>query len=133
MKIAVATEDKVNVGQHFAGSPYIMVITVENGEIVKREIRENIGHSEFAGEESHPQTDETGRHGFGEKAEERHKKQLEILNDCDVLISGMMGTGAYNFFKDSGLDVITTDVKSIDEVISLYTQGKLKHMEQRLD
>jgi predicted Fe-Mo cluster-binding NifX family protein len=133
MKIAVATEDKVRVGAHFGACPYIAVFTVEHGEITKMEVREKPGHQRFAAEETHPQTNDEGKHGFGPDAESRHRLMYGLVTDCDVVIAGLMGIGAHEFFRDAGLEVITTDVREIDEVLSLYLKGKLKHLESRLD
>lgn len=133
MNIGVATEDKINVGEHFGGSSCIIVAIVENGKIVNKEERHLPGHEEFAKSEHHPQTSESGKHGFGLLAEKRHKIQLEVFKDCDVLITGLIGTGAYNFFKNAGIEVIATDIKGIDDVISLCAQGKLEHTESLMD
>ncbi len=133
MKIAVVTEDKVHVGEHFGGSPYIVVATVEAGEIVNREERHNPGHDEFATEEHHPQTSPEGTHGFGSEAEKRHKMQLDIIEDCDVLVVDRMGTGAYNLFTDAGIKVIATDVKEIDKIFDLFASGELSEKNPDLD
>lgn len=132
MKIAIASNDKINVEDHFGGSN-IVVVTVEDGKIVNKELREKVGHNDYATEEHHPQTDASGKHGFGPKSGERHKSMFETFKDCQILISGMMGTGAYEYFNNAGLAVILTDVKNIDEAVSLYVEGKLEHKASRLD
>ena len=133
MKIAVATDDKMRVSDHFGGSPFIIVATVENGRVVKREVRDKPGHQGFSGEESHPQTDEKGRHGFGPDAEWRHNTIFNVFKDCESLVVGMIGTGAYNHFTSSGVRVIATDVKDVDEAIDLYIKGNLDHLPKMVD
>lgn len=133
MKIAVLTDDKKHVAEHFGSGAFIIVATVEGGKVIKEEERSNPGHDEFAKSEHHPQTDDRGKHGFGAEAEARHKMILEAFKDCDVLIVNMIGTGAYNFFTNSGLKVVATDVKDIDEAIALHVQGKLQHTETHVD
>ena len=133
MKIAVAADDKNNVAEHFGGSSLTIVATVEGGEVIKKRERTKPGHDEFAKWEHYPQTDEKGRHGFGPEAEKRHEMMLDDLKDCDALIVNRIGTGAYNFFTNAGIKVIATDVKKIEDAISLYTQGKLKHLDSHVD
>jgi len=132
VKIAVVSEDKVNVSEHLGGAPYFVVVNVEDGKVTGKEEREKPGHKKFASEEEHPLTDEKGHHGIGPQATERHKQMYEIIKDCEVLIAGRMGFGAYEDMTSFGLKVIATDVKTIDEAISLYVEGKLEHQKDRI-
>jgi len=132
MKIAVASGDKKTVSEHFGGAPYFVVVEVEGEKIINRETRNKLGHKELAEEEAHPQTGQEGGHGFTPTASKRHKDIAETVKDCKVIIAGRMGLGAYEDLRDSGLEVITTDVKEIDQVVSLYVKDKLSHMAERL-
>ncbi|HPA13743.1 MAG TPA: NifB/NifX family molybdenum-iron cluster-binding protein [Desulfobacterales bacterium] len=133
MKIAFATDDKTNIAEHFGGSDFIIVATIEGGRIVNKEVREKPGHHTFSGKESHPQTDERGRHGFGAEAEQRHMAIFDIFKDCESLIVNMIGTGACKHFTSSGVRVIATDVKNIDEAIERYIDRRLNHLETHVD
>ena len=132
MKIAIAIEDETSVSEHLGGAPYFMVVTVENDKIVNKEMREKPGHKDYADEEEHPQLDEKGRHGFGPNASERHKKIHETINDCNILIAGRMGYGAYMDMQSFGMEVVVSDVKDIEEAVSLYLDKKLSHKEDRI-
>jgi len=99
---------------------------------VGREIVEKLGHEELIEEEDSPQIDAGGRHGFTPTASERHKDLAITLADCRAVIARGMGLGAYEDLKGSGLEVIVTDVKDIDEAVSLYIRGKLTHLPDRL-
>ena len=132
MKRAIPTEDEKNVSEHFGGAPYFLVATVEGKEIVNRERRKKPGHEEFATDEAHPQTDEKGRHGFSPIASERHKEIKDIIKDCELVITGRIGLGAHTDMKNFGIKVIATEVKSIDEAVSLWTQGNLSHIKDRV-
>ncbi|MCK5544420.1 MAG: hypothetical protein KAI35_04325 [Desulfobulbaceae bacterium] len=133
MKIAIATDDKKSIAEHFGRSAFILVATVEDGKVVNKEERERARHPFFADDEHHPQINKKGRHGFGPKAEESHGKMFDGFKDCEVLIVNMIGIGAYNYFLSSGVMVIATDVKNIDEAVDLYINGKLNHIEIQLD
>ena len=50
------------------------------------------------------------------------------ISNCDVLIAGGMGAGAYESFKSAGLNVILTDHMDIEETISSYAKGELKNL-----
>lgn len=50
------------------------------------------------------------------------------IGDCDVLIAGGMGAGAYESFKAAGLDVILTDIAWIEEAVTALMEGKLRNL-----
>jgi len=132
MKVAIPTEDRENVSEHFGRSPNFLVITVEGKEIVSREMRKKPGHEEFAVTETRPQTDEKGRHGFGILASKRHDEIKETIKDCELVIAGRIGLGAYTDMKNYGIKVVATDVEEIDKAIFLYLKDNLPHMEDRV-
>ena len=132
MKIAIPTEDKNLISEHFGGAPYFMVITTKNNYITNKEVINKPGHKKFASIELAPQIDEKGRHGMGLTATERHKKIREVIKDCDVIIAGRMGFGAYKDFQNFGMKVIITDIKPIDLAVLLYLENKLINLEDRI-
>ena len=132
MKIAIASDDKQKVSEHFGSAPYLIVLELEKGAILKEEVRGKTGHSELAKEELHPQTGKEGHHGFTAVASRRHKNIAEVVKDCKAIIAGRMGLGAYEDLRDLGFEVITTDLKDIKEVATLYAKGELSHSSERL-
>jgi predicted Fe-Mo cluster-binding NifX family protein len=48
MKIAAITDDGKTISLHFGRAPYYQVLTVENGQILERELRNKLGHTYFA-------------------------------------------------------------------------------------
>ena len=123
MKIAAITEDGVTISQHFGRAPYYAVLTVEKGEIVKREMRDKLGHLHFVGEEE--RLDESGRHGFGSGAEDRHARMAAAITDCQVLLCRGMGWGAYESMKQAGITPIVTDIAEIDAAAQAYLDGTI--------
>ncbi|MDP8214754.1 MAG: NifB/NifX family molybdenum-iron cluster-binding protein [Candidatus Euphemobacter frigidus] len=132
MRIAFASDDKKTISEHFGAAPYLVLVEVAEGEIVGREIVEKLGHKERAEEEESPQTGVDGRHGFTQEAFQRHEELALTLGNCKAVIAGRMGLGAYENLRDSGLEVIITDIKDIDEAVSLYIKGELPHLAERL-
>jgi predicted Fe-Mo cluster-binding NifX family protein len=130
MKIAVISDDGITVSQHFGRAPYYVVVTAEDGEVVDKEKREKAGHHSFA--HQHQEHGAEERHGYGTEAESKHAAMAEAIADCQVLIAGGMGWGAYEGMTSRGIETIVTDIKKIDEAVKLYLEGKLLNLQQRL-
>jgi predicted Fe-Mo cluster-binding NifX family protein len=131
MKIAAISEDGTTISQHFGRAPLYVVLTVENGKITGRENRNKAGHHTFAGGE-HPETAPGQRHGYDAGAQSRHAAMAQSIDDCQVLIAGGMGWGAYDSLKSRGIETVVTDVQDIDEAVKLYLDGKLPNLMERL-
>ena len=140
MKIAVVTNDGDFVSQHFGRSRYYKIYTIEDNTIKGSELRER-GTGHFAqpptGERTHhqdAQADPQGRHGYGEEARNKHAAMAAEIGDCQVLIAGGMGSGAYEHFKSAGLEVILTDYASIEEAVTALIEGKIRNLaDERTD
>jgi len=129
MKIAVVSKDGKTVSQHFGQAPLYVVVTVEDGKIVARETREKAGHHTFA---PHRPKDPGEKHGCGRGAPARHVRMMESIADCQVLIAGGMGWGAYDSLRSHNIEPIVTDIKTIEEAVKLYLEGKLLNLMERL-
>jgi predicted Fe-Mo cluster-binding NifX family protein len=130
MKIAVISDDGTTVSQHFGRASYYVVVTAEDGEVVDKEKREKAGHQSFAGQ--HQEHEPGERHGFGAGAQSKHAAMAEAIADCQVLIAGGMGWGAYENMTSRGIETVITDIQNIDEAVRLYLEGKLLNLRQRL-
>ena len=130
MKIAVITEDGATVSQHFGRAQLYVVVTTEDGRIVSKETRSKTGHHTFAAH--HPESEPEERHGYGAGAQTRHASMAEAIGDCQVLLAGGMGWGAYESMKERSIETIVTDVENIDEAVGLYLAGKLPNLMERL-
>ncbi|UCH87554.1 MAG: NifB/NifX family molybdenum-iron cluster-binding protein [Dehalococcoidia bacterium] len=131
MKIAAVSEDEVNISQHFGRAPYYVVLTVEGNEIVDSETRPKVGHHTFAAHE-HPRPGRGQRHGCDAGSQPKHRRMAETIADCDVLIAGGMGQGAYESLKDYGIRPIVTEIGDIREAILRYLEGNLPNLRERL-
>jgi predicted Fe-Mo cluster-binding NifX family protein len=124
MKIAAITDDGQTISQHFGRAPYYLVATVENGAIVNREMRDKLGHAHFANEPH--EGDQPGQpHGFGPAAQNRHVQMAEAIADCQALLCGGMGAGAYQSMAERGIKPVVTEIASIDEAVMAYVEGKI--------
>lgn len=131
MKIAAITDDGKTISQHFGRAPYYLVITVENGQIVNREMRDKLGHAQF-GSEPHAEGNDPRGHGFDPAAQNRHTRMAEAIADCEALLCGGMGRGAYESMRARNIRPIVTDLVSIDEAVRAFIEGRLTDQIDRL-
>jgi len=134
MKFAIVTEDGVTVCRHFGRAPYYAVITAENGKITNKEMREKAGHHGMAGghscHEEHSCHD--GKHGLDAESQNKHAGMVANITDCQAVIAGGMGYGAYQSMEAAGIAPFITDVETIAEAAALYVEGKLVNLMERL-
>jgi len=132
MKIAVVSEDEVNISQHFGRAPYYVVLTVEGNGIVDSETRSKAGHRTFAAQ-GHARLAPGERHGYDAGSQAKHQSMAEAIADCEVLIAGGMGWGAYESLKGYGIRPIITDVGDIREAVLRCAKDDLPDLMERLD
>jgi predicted Fe-Mo cluster-binding NifX family protein len=124
MKIAAITDDGKSISQHFGRANYYLVVTVENGQVINREMRDKLSHSHFANELHDPET--PGQpHGFSPASQDRHARMAQAITDCEVLLCRGMGMGAYESMKVHGIRPIVTDIVAIDDAVKAYIDGSI--------
>ncbi len=127
IKIAAITDDGKTISQHFGRAVYYLVATVENGQIVNREMREKLAHSHFANE-PHEAGTPGQPHGFSPAEQDRHTRMAQAIRDCQALLCRGMGAGAYQSMQQQGIKPVVTDIVSIDEAVLAYASGHLGMM-----
>ena len=130
MKIAAISEDGTTISQHFGRAPLYVVLSVEDGKVARRETRPKAGHHTFAAAEHPPATGQ--HHGYDADSQAKHRTMAETISDCQVLLAGGMGWGAYNSLKSGGIEIAVTDVENIEEAVKLYLDGHLPNLMERL-
>jgi len=131
MKIAVITDDEVTVSQHFGRAPLYVVVMAENGKVVSKETRSKAGHHTFSTEQEAPHSPDQP-HGFDAGSEAKHATMAQPISDCQVLLAGGMGMGAYQSLKSYNIEPVITDVENIDEAVKRYLAGNLPNLMGRL-
>jgi predicted Fe-Mo cluster-binding NifX family protein len=129
-KIAAVTDDGSTISAHFGRATSYAVLTVEDGKIVKRELRDKLGHSHFAGSEE--QNSPRQPHGFGPEAQDRHTRMMAAIRDCKVLLARDMGWGARHSLEQAGIKAILTDIPNIEEAVAAYLAGNIVDHTERL-
>jgi predicted Fe-Mo cluster-binding NifX family protein len=131
MKIAAITEDGSTISQHFGRAPKYLVLTLENGRIVGREFRDKLGHTQLHDSPGHDHHEGQGRHGYGPAAQERHARMSEAIADCEALLCGGMGRGAYESVQQHNIRPVVTDIRNIEEAAMAYASGGIvDHVEK---
>lgn len=131
MKIAAITDDGQTISQHFGRASHYMVVTIENGKIVDRALRDKLGHRQFA-DEPHA-SDQPGQpHGMDSASHNKHLRMAEAIADCEALLCRGMGMGAYESMKACNIRPVVTDIASIDEAVIAYVDGRIVDLVDRL-
>ncbi len=129
-KIAAITDDGKTISQHFGRAQYYLVSTIENGVVIKQELRSKIGHAHFA-EEPHAHDQPGQQHGMDAASHNKHLQMAEAIGDCEALLCRGMGMGAYESMKIRGIRPLVTDIASIDDAVKAYIEGSIKdHIEK---
>ena len=119
MKIAVASNDCVNVSPHFGRCSQFIVFEIKDGSILNQEIRDNTFTVHAMGE------CESGEHHHDQP--HSHAQILDALKDCQVILCGGMGWRAVEDLKSKGLNpiIVNSDYNAQDAVNS-YLKGEIK-------
>lgn len=134
MKIAVITEDQKTVCQHFGRAPYYLVFSIENDKVVSKEVREKLGHAQLGGHEhgEHEEHGEHNEHGSSGEGHAKHVMMAEAISDCEVLLCGGMGRGAYESMRMLGITPVVTTVADAEEAVNQYIAGTLQDHTEKL-
>jgi predicted Fe-Mo cluster-binding NifX family protein len=124
MKIAAITDDGKTISQHFGRAPYYMVLTIEDGKITNREQRDKLGHNHFSSQ-PHEEHNHGAAHGNDPATHSKHASMAEAIADCEALLCGGMGMGAYESMRQLNIKPVVTDLSDIDAAVQAYIDGKL--------
>ena len=130
MKIAIATDDGNTLSQHFGRATHYLVATIEGGQVTNQEMRPKVGHAHVGGSHGAHQTGQP--HGFDAEAQNHHARMIKAIPDCQTVLCGGMGNGAYQSLKRHGIEPIITDIRTIPEAIKAYVDGQIVNRVDRL-
>ena len=140
MLIAVVSDDGKTISAHFGRARYYVVLEIEEGQIQSQETREKPGHHTFHQQHSpdqHPEHEHGEHshgevHGMGEGAQLRHKAMIEVIQDCEAVLTRGMGRGAYLHMQQAGINPVVTDIEDIQEAMGAYIDGTIVDHTERL-
>jgi predicted Fe-Mo cluster-binding NifX family protein len=115
-KIAFVCDDADTLSAHFGRAPKVVVITLDDGNEVSREIRDK----EFHGQHNHEE------HGHD------HGGMFAPMADCQVMVVRGMGSPALAHAESMGLKVFLVEQKLVNEALRAYQDGTLINDPRRL-
>jgi len=125
MKIAFVTDDGVTITQHFGRAGKYLVVEIEKGEEVSRDLRSKLEHTYFRKKEHDhkgiPDHDSPAAHN-------KHVQMMAAIEDCDVVVCGGMGRGAFQSIVSLGKKVFMTNTGNINDALKGYLAGELVDM-----
>jgi len=130
-KIAIPTNNKTDLSKHFGRSKFFAIYNIEDNHIAEISyipLPEHGDHGEHGHHNhdhgNHSQHMELGiieKHGQGNGGgRDFHGDLVEMIKDCEVLISGGMGMGMQENLKRTNLKTYLTKIKTIEEAVNAY-------------
>jgi predicted Fe-Mo cluster-binding NifX family protein len=101
--------------------PHYRVLSLENGEVVSSELRPKFSHHHQA----HQEEEHHHENGESEQHHQRHVSMAEAIADCEVLICGGMGRGAYESMVRLKIKPIVTELNDVNEAVKAFLNGEL--------
>ena len=132
MKVAIASDDGLNISQHFGRAPFYIVYTVEGDKVISKEIRDKIGHHSFIEGPDAKSCHDHGEHGMDAASQNKHQSMLSAALDCQFIVAGHMGGGAYHSMVEQGIEPLLTEIKDPDEVIKAIIEDRFQNELGRL-
>ena len=123
MKIAVITDDGKIISRHFGRALNYLVFTVEEGKIIARELRSKLGHADFGGGGHHEH--QGGSHGMDPVSHDRHARMADAITDCQAVICGGMGMGAYQSLRQLNIQPVLTEIGDVEQAAQAFIDGKI--------
>jgi predicted Fe-Mo cluster-binding NifX family protein len=119
MKIAVPSNDRINLSMHFGRSNGFIIFETGGQEIINEEYRENrvtghaLGHHEDYNQGSQ------GEHNHS------HDGIINAFADCETVIAGGMGQRLYTDLLTAGKNVFITREENAKQAVILFLKDKL--------
>jgi predicted Fe-Mo cluster-binding NifX family protein len=126
MRIALATDDGQTISRHFGRARGYAVLTVEDGAIVSRELRDKSApHWQADRPAGGEEEAKDGAHGEAHADLGKHLEMFAAIADCEVVIAGGMGKGAHDHATAAGLRPIVTSLHHVDEAAIECAAGRI--------
>ena len=119
-KIAIATDDKINISMHLGRCKYFAIYTITPNKVVSREYLKNtFTHHRKS------MTDCEADQMPG-AADYPHDELLKALAECRVVLSGGIGQRLIDDLEQAGINgYVVADKGGIEELVQKYLEGEL--------
>lgn len=119
MKIAVASNNGINVSGHVGRCKSFLIFETNGKEIIKTELRENT----FTSHGEHHHSHHEGQH-------HSHQNLIDGLKDSEVLIFNHGGWRLIEDLKANNITPILTNETIAEEAVIKYLKGELQNIEE---
>ncbi len=118
MKIAIPSNDNLNISSHFGRTKGFVICEMDNDKIIKKEFKQNTftGHAQGLHHDN--------KHGHGNHS---HNGIFNAIGDCEIVIAGGMGRRLYDDFEKNNIKVFVTKEKNIDNALKLFMNNNLEN------
>lgn len=133
-KIAIPTNNKKDLSKHFGRSKFFAIYSIVENKVAEisyiplpKHDEHDHQHNHANGSQSQPMglgMIEKGNKGAG-GGRDFHGDLIELIKDCNVLISGGMGMGMQENLKRTKFKTYLTKIKTIEEAVNSYIDGTL--------
>ncbi|HMN10907.1 MAG TPA: NifB/NifX family molybdenum-iron cluster-binding protein [Bellilinea sp.] len=116
MKIAITTDDDDIVNTRFGCAYYFQVFTLENGQVIKRELVDKHAHLTKEGCVEHCERPICFTAEF-----------MDSLKAYDIIVSGGISRRPWEMLVDHNISLTLTSLPTVDAVLAAYKDGTLTH------
>ena len=131
VKIAFGTDaDGMTLSNRFGQASKVVVVTVEDGREVAREVRpkEHHAHDHHHDHEHHHDHDHEHHHGHGGGP----AAHFRPIQDCQVVVTRSIGPNGLAYAQSRGMQLYAVSEKTVEEALSKYLAGTLQHNPRRV-
>ncbi len=125
MKIAIPSDDKVTLSQHFGRTLGFIIYEVANSEITGEEYRLNTFTGHVTGHHHDHDHSHSDHHHQGGHSFHSHDGILSALHDCEVVIAGGMGPRLFEDLTSNGKTVYITRQHDVRRAAELFLTDNL--------
>ena len=126
MKIAVASNNSVQVSGHLGRCKSFVVFDTNDKNVQYKEIRENTFRHHEAGHGNHGDHDGHNHEHHGEGEGHNHNALIDIIKDCNYVIFQSGGWRVIEDLKANNITPILTDEEIAEEAIKKFLAGELE-------
>jgi len=127
MRIAFVTDDGITITQHFGRAGKYLVVEIKDGKELSRDLRDKLGHTHFRqAEKQHNRIEGQAHNSSADHS--KHVQMMGAIEDCDVVVCGGMGIGAFQSITSLGKEVFMTNTSDINNALKAYLAGELQNM-----
>ena len=116
MKIAIPTNDGINISAHFGRCREFLIFEAQNGQVKLIETRINSGcHGHGSGSSD------------GGAQDHSHSGFVDVLRDCETVLCGGIGAGAVEALNAGGIPVVLVEAAgSAEQIFTAFQSGALR-------